>query len=302
MQKNSESLIARDRKAPLEPLTTDLGLVPPSRKTNLWRNVDYEIYRWENFPDVLLFDTRDYTVQSEFFTRLAFFVEKAGYRGRILTDEELGNMHGYNAHDYRSESLADFFTKANEKPGVLNQKELLLRDILLQNRIIIPSGRTVNGEYTAYTAGNGAIVSISQSSADYLRNSLCAHEAWHGIFFTDEDFRNTTAAIYYTIDPNAIDFLVGYWKSQPSLNYDSSDNYLIQNEFMAYIMQQGVQFTKSYFTRIANYASVQKAIPDLANYVLKTNARAFEDAGYAFDSYVSDRWGLSNGRVALITR
>ena len=205
-------------------------------------------------------------------------------------------MHGYNAHDYRDETLAAFFTKAKEKPGVLNQHEELLKEILLENRIIIQN------EDGTYRAGEGAIISISQSSADYLRNSLCAHEAWHGIYFTDEDFRNTTAAIYYTIDQNAVDFLIGYWKSQPSLNYDSQDDYLIKNEFMAYIMQQGVSSSRAYFKRLANYASVQKAIPDSAFYVIQTDARAFEDAAIAFDSYASDRWGLSNGRVSLIIK
>ena len=296
MEKNSNLLIAQDKTSPLKPLTTDLGLIPPSRKTNLWRNPDYELYRWESFPKVLLFDTKDYKVQGDFFTRLAFFAEKAGYRGRILTDQEIGDMHGYNAHDYRDETLAAFFTKAKEKPGVLNQHEELLKEILIENRIIIPA------EDGSYKAGEGAIISISQSSADYLRNSLCAHEAWHGIYFTDEDFRNTTAAIYYTIDPNAVDFLIGYWKSQPSLNYDSQDDYLIKNEFMAYIMQQGVSASRAYFKRIANFASVQKAIPDSALYVIQTDARAFEDAAIAFDSYASDRWGLSNGRVSLITK
>ena len=49
---------------------------------------------------MLIFDTASYAVQARFFRRLAFYVEKQGYRGRLLTDAELGSRRGYNAHDY----------------------------------------------------------------------------------------------------------------------------------------------------------------------------------------------------------
>ena len=35
------------------------------------------------------------------------YIEKAGYKGRLLTNKELGTMHGFNALDYRAETLAD---------------------------------------------------------------------------------------------------------------------------------------------------------------------------------------------------
>ena len=136
----------------------------------------------------------------------------------ILSDEELGDMHGYNAHDYSAKSLAAFFTKAYEVGAKLTDKEYLLEEILVANGVIIPEG---NG----YKEGRGAVISISQESQEWLRYSFIAHESWHGIFFLDEDFRNTTAAIYYTIDQKSLDFIVGFWNSQPNLNYD----YLVSN-------------------------------------------------------------------------
>ena len=46
-----------------------------------------------------------------------------------------------------------------------------------------------------------------------------------------------------------------------------------------------------------------KIITKIKGFVgFRNYARAFEDAAIAFDSYVSDRWGLSNGRVSLITK
>jgi hypothetical protein len=226
---------------------------------------------------------------------LAFFVEKAGYRGRILSDEELGDMHGYNAHDYSAKSLAEFFTKTKQVNVKLTEKEHLLEEILVHNGVIVPDG---NG----YKEGRGAVISISQESQEWLRYSFIAHESWHGIFFLDEDFRNTTAAIYYTIDQKSLDFIVGFWNSQPNLNYDSSDLYLMHNEFMAYIMQQPLSRVASYFVHLSNRGSVFTAMPELSEYIRNSKGITFEDAAKVFDSYAFDRWGLACGRVSLISR
>ena len=71
---------------------------------------------------------------------------------------------------------------------------------------------------------------------------------------------------------------------------------------MAYIMQNQLNNVANYFIHIANFNSSRRDIPVQSNYVIQTNARAFEDAALAFTSYVQDRWGLECGRVALITR
>lgn len=294
MYPNVESLLPENYSKVLTPLVTDPGMILES-KMDSWRCSDYELYEWDRFKGILFFDTKNYKIQSDFFRRLAFYVEKAGYKGNILTDEQLGTMHGYNAHDYSAKSLSDFFTKAKASSVKLLDKELLLEQILIKNNIIIP---TENG----YKEGIGAVISISQESKAWLRQSFIAHESLHGLFFIDEDFRNTTAAIYYTIDQKSIDFLVGYWDSQSGLQYDPTDTYLMHNEFMAYIMQQPLSRISSYFVHLANRASVMKAIPDLCKYVRDTNGITFEDAGKIFDSYVYDRWGLSCGRVSLISR
>lgn len=294
MTANDASLAPNRPGEVLKPLRTDPGLLLGSKNT-LWRTADYELYEWDRFERILFFDTKDYRVQDDFFRRLAFYVEKAGYKGRILTDRELGTMHGYNAHDYSAESLASFFTAAATSGVPLNEKEQILLKILIENSLI---ERTNSG----YKSNGGAIISISQESADWLRKSLCAHEIWHGLFFTDDDFRTMTAAVYYTIDATSLAFIRGYWASQPSLGYDQNDEYLMHNEFMAYIMQQPLSSVASYFVHVANRGSVMKAIPELCAYVRTTNGIPFEDAARIFDSYAQDRWGLNCGRVALIVR
>lgn len=294
MTGNDSSFNSNAKGKVLKPLSTDPGLLLGSKKSN-WRTSDYELYCWDRFPNILFFDTKNYKIQADFFRRIAFFVEKDGFKGRILSDEELGEMHGYNAHDYSAESLANFFNAIEKSNVQMNQKESLLRDILISNKIIINNS-------DEYVAGSGAIISVSQESASWLRRSLTAHEIWHGLFFTNEDFRNTTAAIYYTIDQKSLDFLHGFWKSQPGLGYDINDTYLMHNEFMAYILQQPLDSVAKYFIHVANRGSVMNAIPELCDYVKSSNGETFEDACKIFESYIFDKWGLSSGRVSLIVR
>lgn len=274
------------------PFKTDPGLIISWPRAK-WRTGDYELFEWDRFPGVLIIDTKDFAVQDDFFRRLAFFSEKMGYRGTLLTDEALEGVHGFNAHDYSAASLAAFFTKAKADDFPLNGRELLLRDILLANGVITADG-------ASFAAGQGALISISQESPEWLRNRYIAHEGWHGIFFTDENFRNATAAVFYTTDEASRDFLAGYWHLHPNLNYDLNDEYLVHNEFMAYIMQQNVSSVAAYFVNLANWVPVQKAIPSLAAYVRQTRGIPFEDAAKVFDEYAFDNWGLSCGRVWLI--
>lgn len=279
----------------IAPITTDIGMVFDWPKKN-WRCSKYELYSWEMFPSVLLFDFADYRTQNLFLTRLAYFVEKAGYKGTFISDEDVRTKHGYNAHDYKSDDLAAFFTQAELQKFHLNEEEKLLCEILIANRIILK-----NKDGT-YTAGNGAIISISKESPEYLRWKLSAHESWHGIYFTDEDFRNKVLSMYSSFDRTTMEFLQTYWATQETLSYDITDDYLMKNEFMAYLLQQNLASTKDYFLQIAGWASVNKNEPELARYVRRTEAQPFVDATAELNDYVFNRWGLAAGRVNLLSR
>ena len=73
------------------------------------------MFSWDRFPNVLILDTASYAVQDDMFNRLAFFVEKAGHAGAIETPAALSGIRGYNAHDYRADDLARFFTTAEKQ-------------------------------------------------------------------------------------------------------------------------------------------------------------------------------------------
>lgn len=293
-----ESLIMRGTKASgeevLEPVRTDPGLIL-NYKTAQWRTADYELYEWDRFPQILFFDTRNYEVQDKLFRRLAFFVEKQGYKGRLLTNEELGNMHGYNAHDYSAQSMANFFNKATELHFQLNEEEELLKRILIHNGLFESDGIYVK-------ANEGGLVSISRETPLWSRTNLLAHEGWHTIFFRDAEFRNYVSAVYYTFDPTSRDFLIDYFKSQPSLGYDINDEYLMHNEFMAYIMQQRLSEVAKYFVHLANRGTVINFTPQLAAYIRETEGSGFEDAANALNDFVFDKYGIVCGNIALVNR
>lgn len=277
---------------PLSPVTADPYMIiewPQSA----WRRADREVFSWDRFPSILIFDTADYAVQDRLFKRLAFFVEKEGYRGKLWKDSETAGLHGYNAHDYRAESLAAFFDQAEKEQFPLNRDERELRDILVAEGIIIPTK-------TGYTAGTGAVLSISRQSASYLRYLFMAHEGYHGIYFTDADYREKVSSVYHSMDTQAIAFLESYFTVVDSLGYDTADAYLMENEFMAYLMQQPLNRVSAYFTgttreRFLRYGGDSA----LADYITKTNASEFVQAAAELNVYVNSRWGIRGGRVGL---
>ena len=273
----------------MKPIIADPGLIrfwPQSK----WRHNEFELFSWEAFPSILIFDFANYQIQDEFLKRLAFFVEKSGYVGTLMKDEEIASLHGYNAHDYKAESLAAFFETAQSQNFQLNQSELLLRHILLENGIIKTEGNKI-------LQGEGAIISLSQESPNYLRNSFLCHEGMHGVFFIDEDYRVYINDLYNKTDKNSIEFIKAYFTATPSLNYDINDDYLLKNEFMGYLVQQGVTFTANYFANnLATRKGVNEKFPELCKYIKNTKAQGFVDAATYLDEYLYNRWGMQTGR------
>ncbi len=295
IMKPSNPILAQDTEGKvLYPLKTDLGLINNWPQKN-WRRSDYEIFEWELFPGVLVFDFANYKIQNQFFTRIAYFVEKAGYKGTLVSDDFVENKHGYNAHDYKANDLANFFSLVEQENFQINSYEEILKEILIANKII-------QKDKDGFKARKGAVVSFTRESPEYLRHTFMAHESWHGIYFTDEDFRNIVATCYNMFDEDSLNFLKKFWETQPGLGYDTNDEYLMQNEFMAYIMQQSFSNVRNYFIQVAGRGSVNRIQPESAEYIRSTNAQAFVDAAEILNSYAFDNWGLACGRVTLIQR
>ena len=275
----------------MTPITADPGLILDWPQEQ-WRQPSYELFSWEQFPSVLIFDFADYSVQDAYLKRLSFFAEKKGFTGKLLFDEELASLHGFNAHDYRAEMLAAFFQKAEAESFPLNKAELHLRKILFRNGIII---RTEAG----IEAGEGAIVSISRQSERDLRYRFITHECLHGIYFTEERFRNAVSTVFRETDPRAVLFLRRYFEIYPSLQYNTDDDYLLQNEFMAYLLQQDSSSLQHYYNKISWFRTMNEAEPALCRYMRNTNAKAFMQAAAQMSSFLYTAWGLKAGRICL---
>ena len=274
------------------PITADPGLITawPQKR---WRNKNFEFFSWEQFPSVLIFDFADYNLQNAFLKRLAFFVEKKGFIGTLLTDAQMASSHGFNAHDYRAESLAVFFDKAEKERFALNESELLLRDILFANGVILRSASGIK-------EGRGAVVSISRESPRFLRERLLVHEGLHGVYFTEESFRRKVDEVFYATDPVSLRFLKRYFEVNPSLNYNTDDSYLFKNEFMAYTLQQSVGEVKNYYIdRLARI--INSAEPELCAYIRDTDAAAFTQAAETMSAFLAEKWGINGGRISLIS-
>ncbi|WP_428768716.1 hypothetical protein V1L52_08395 [Treponema sp. HNW] len=289
-------VVKSGKEAPFSPLSADPGLIMNWPRKN-WRNSRFELFSWQRFPSVLILDFADYAVQDAFLKRLAFYVEKKEYAGRLLSDEKMQALHGFNAHDYRAESLASFFNQAEKEGFPLNQSELLLRDILFVNKVII---RRADG----IVPGEGAIISISRESPRYLRHLFITHEGLHGIYFTEKNFRAFVDTVFYNLkesDPKAAAFLRRYFEVTPSLNYNTADTYLLKNEFMAYILQQKPSDVKRYFTDVLSVRRyISAAEPRLCEYVRKSEARSFVRAGEAMSAFLYDSWGIEGGNLFSI--
>lgn len=278
------------------PVTADPGVIlawPRDR----WRDSRYEIFRWDRFPALLIIDTADYAVQDRLLKRLAFFVEKAGFRGRLASDAEIAELHGWNAHDYRAEDLARFFEAARAANFPLLPEERELERILLNGGII---RRSTDGIH----AGEGGIISISRESTDYLRSLFMAHEGYHGLFFIDEDFRTFSRRRWERLPSGAKRFITSYFDYQ---RYAINDEYLLINEFMAHILQQPVSQAAQYFggtiaSRIDSSSWRRSVLPqkDAASNSWPELAAVFAAEAEAFSAYVNERWGLAAGRVHLV--
>jgi hypothetical protein len=278
----------------LKPVVADPGIIV-NWPQNLWRYDGYEVFQWEQFPDILIFDTQDYATQSKMFKRLAFYLEKKGYTGTIWPDKIIATEHGFNAHDYQAEDLASFFSKAEKESFPLNDYELQLKDILFQGGIL------QRDEQHTIVAGLGAIASVSREIPSYLRVKLLCHEMLHGLYFTQEEYRNIVGKVFASTDTKSLQFLIRYWETNPSLGYDTTNMFLVQNEFMAYMVQQSVESIPQYFAdNIANWKSSIRNIPELAKYIRDTRATAFVTAASDIQDYLFNTWGFAAGRVSLV--
>ncbi len=276
--------------SPQRPIPADPGMILTWDR-GTWRRPDFELYAWDRFPRVLIFDTATYDVQDGLFNRLAFFVEKAGYRDTIEDPSALEGKHGYNAHDYRAEDLARFYSAAAQKGISLTPGETELEQILEENDLI---RRTATG----FAPGDGAVISISRSSSTILRRLLLSHESAHGEFFTLPAYREGVEAVWEALSPVEKDVWLDFLSSKA---YDANDHYLVVNEFQAYLFQQDRESVEGFQAlTISRMKARGGAAASLAERLLSAHPHSFLDAFDALDGKLRAAGGPPGGHALAV--
>jgi hypothetical protein len=254
-----------------------------------WRRADFELFSWSIYPEILWFDTIDYETQSRLFRRLTFFVEKRGFIGRLLTDEELEGRHDWNAHNYRPEGLSDFYNAVAATSFPLNDLEEELREILLHNGVLIAA------DDGTYLPGRGGILGISQESFPELRHLLTVHEAMHGVFYEEQSFRRA-AFDYWDVTLGTRE--KSFWREFLGwMSYAPEDRYLMVNEMQAYLLQQSEPAVRWYFrTRVAGrLRNAYPARTEAIDLFMRDYPTTFVDAGAAMNAALFTASGMVGG-------
>jgi len=273
-----------------QPIPADLGTILDQYPRSAWRSSDYELFSWNLFPQILVFDTRSYAVQSRMFKRLAFFVEKRGFRGTLLPNSTLDRHHGWNAHNYRPTDLARFFNQADNMGITLNTEEVQLRDVLAANGVLL---RDSDG---SVFPGEGGIISISQESYPVLRKLLLTHEAFHGAYYALPGYRETVDRTWNQLSEAERNYWRFFFRY---MTYDPEDPYLMKNEFQAYLVQQPADRVPGYFRSVAA-GRLRAAYPQRIDYInefLTTHPSIFEDSARILGNELWKESGLVAGDV-----
>ena len=280
------------------PLPADLNTIlayPPSA----WRGADWEVFRWNALPAVLIIDTASYLIQDELFRRLAYYVEKAGFRGTVWSDQELGDRYGYHAHDYAAGDLARFFTDA-ERTGVqLNARELWLRGFLVRERVIRDTSEHEAEARWQAGARAGAVLSISRQSPPAQRALLLRHEAAHGVYFVRAGYRDEIGALWQEIGEPARHAWRAYLAA---LAYDTSWEDLVRNEFQAYLAHNREQTLGYYFGELVP-ARIRSKLPaeQEAPAWFEAGSEAIRRQYLRVDDALQAAGGMRAGRLATVT-
>lgn len=253
---------------------------------------DFNWIRWDILPSIVIMDFRDYDTQDAYLKRLAFFVEKKGFAGSLAQDHEIAGLHGWNAHDYRASDLARFFDEARKAGFPLNEKELALRQFLLDRGILRKRG-------SGYEGGEGVLLSISRESASYLRYSLLTHESTHALFFVDKEYRAFCTSLYASMEKAERWFWILFFGW---MHYDTTSPELMANEMQAYLLQQPLKSTRKYFNTnlVGRMLETNPELEESLEAYMENYGGEFEKKAARLDAWLVGKYGFGAGSSFFI--
>jgi hypothetical protein len=132
-----------------------------------------------------------------------------------------------------------------------------------------------------------------------LRELLVRHEAFHGVFYEEPGFREGVTRVWQALTDEERDYwrrVLGY------MTYDPADEYLMINEFQAYLMQQPLDRVSPYLrgTLARRYMAARPNRRAETEQFLSAYPRTFIDAAREVDALLSRYSALSAGEVLLV--
>ncbi|MCX5701208.1 MAG: HEAT repeat domain-containing protein, partial [Candidatus Omnitrophica bacterium] len=161
--------------------------------------------------------------------RLAFYAEKEGYKGKVLRDDEMPNSYVYDGHDYSLDTIAVFFTKAEQNKVQLHPQETRLRDRLLMLGLLKSEGGV-------YRAGEKNMV-VSFIRDHPRKEEVFIHELVHA-FYDNPVFLEQVKQIFMKLSPQQQEMIKNFLRAKDYAV--DSDEKLFYSEFAAYFVTANV--------------------------------------------------------------
>lgn len=163
----------------------------------------------------------------------------------------------------------------------------------MSSGVLVKSGSAIG-------AGSGAMISVSRESGDALRWTLAVHESTHAIFFADPQYRGFARSIWASLDARE----KWFWKTYFAwAGYDVGSDYLMGNEFQAYLMQQPVAAAEEYFTKRKSAELLEKhpELKDKVDAYMAEFGPSFERRARQIEAWLNEKYGIEAGRTVFLT-
>ena len=288
-----------------------------------WRTMatqdnDYTVFRWQQHPQVLIFFFKNKQVQAKYLKRLAFFVEKRLTRGSIMYDEQIAHRKGWGAHNYTMQDIQAFFEKGRTETFSrldthtnifpFHTEELDLKYILIeqdflevskQDKVLLEEAKSKGkSDYSVIAnmpilSAKNYMVSIALTySSELIRVVLC-HELLHTFYFHDELLQTYVTKMWNTLSRQEQTI----WRSFFAYNgYDETYNYLVQNEFFAYLLQRPIYSLAWYLSsRIIPESKIPLKKDEIEQFAI-----VMEEIAQNLEYYMYENYGVTAGNVLYV--
>ncbi|WP_232535942.1 hypothetical protein [Borrelia sp. A-FGy1] len=216
-----------------KPINSDLKFIFNYKKENYRRN-SFEFFNLIADPAIYVLKFKKLKDQSLMLKRLAFFTEKKNFIGKILSNKELENKKGWTGHNYRLEDIIIFFNMAKKLNIKLNKEEIILRNIIIANKLVNIENHTLKVKNKSRNIAFATYSEDKTISRD-AQMIILMHEILHMHFFTDNNISKSVSTFW---NQNILKKDKKAWiKFLDSKDYYIKSNNLVINEFYAYTIQ-----------------------------------------------------------------